>query len=252
MSGTGDLRMRGKSFALINALNTEWERLSDDSSLIVSRWAAAHAALVGCSTLADVLATLDINSDAALAALLAEHARGCGLAGRTVLQSLLGKIVLLTLRDASADVGDYVAAVWCRICTYPLENRPIKIAANLTLDALKSVKGEQRWGRRDVDVTTCPSGFRLDELQDEAFLRLSADHNSHVNALSATQVVAAANQLGLIDVPTRAVLLSVYSDGLTGMEAADRHDTTVDMVRFRCSKGVRRMAKHAALLAEAA
>ena len=253
MGGTEGLGTGGERFAIITALNVDWDRLANGSSgLVVNQWAETHRALLGCSTLSDVLRAVARNSDQVLSALLTEHAGGCQLAGRTILQSLLGKIVLLSLRDANAEVGDYVGAMWCRICTYPLDKRPVKIAANLALDTLKAVKREKQWGRRGMFVATTPNGPYLYELQNEAILRVTVDHNAELSALTATRVVARASHLGLIDVPTRAVLLSVYSDGLTGLEAADRHETTVDMIRFRCSKAVRRLAQHAALLADAA
>ena len=144
-----------------------------------------------------------------------------------------------------------MAAMWCRLRTYPRQERPGKIAANLALDTLKAVKCERRWWRRDVNVATLPPGAYLDQLHTEALQRGSLDHQAAAD-LTATGVLQAADRLGLIDDKTREVLLSVYSDGLSGREAAGRHQTTPAMIRFRCSKAVRRLAQHAALLAEAA
>jgi hypothetical protein len=47
-------------------------------------------------------------------------------------------------------------------------------------------------------------------------------------------------------------LFSVYADGLTGRAAARRHDTTPAMVRYRCSRAVRRLAEDPMVLALAA
>jgi hypothetical protein len=238
-------------FVIVDRLNREWDELLEVHDETVAVWSAEHPALAGCHGLADVLAAVRRDSDAVLFALLTERERGVELAGRVVLQAMLGKIVVMAVRDRGAEVDDYVAAMWCGICTYPLRQRPARIAANLGLDALKAVKREGRWSRADVAVMTLPQGVRLDGLQAEALARTSLDHN-HTRALTATGVLAAADELGLIDRGTRAVMASVYADGLSGRDAAARHATSPDMVRFRCSKGVRRLAQHAQLLADAA
>ena len=48
--------------------------------------------------------------------------------------------------------------------------------------------------------------------------------------------------LVLIDATSRAILGSVYADGLTSAQAAGRHGTTATAVRWRCSRDVRRLA----------
>ncbi|MBO0813222.1 MAG: sigma-70 region 4 domain-containing protein, partial [Microlunatus sp.] len=58
--------------------------------------------------------------------------------------------------------------------------------------------------------------------------------------------------LGLIDDPTRRLLLSVYAEGLSSADAAVRHGLTPTTVRFRCSRAIRRMAQHAVSIADAA
>ncbi len=250
MAGVG--RTESDAFRVVRALNAEWEQLTIRHAQSVRRWVHIHEALSGSLDLDDVLLAARQDGDAVLGALLEEDHAGDDLAGRTVLQAMLGKVVLLALRDRSAEVDDYVAAMWCRIRTYPLQNRPLKIAANLALDTLKAVKVERQWATRAVAVATLPPGQHLDRLSAEAALRETADHNGDVAGLTAGGVITAADQLGLIDAQTRAVLLSVYSDGLSGRDAATRHRTSPGMVRFRCSKAVRRLAQHASLLADAA
>ena len=97
-----------------------------------------------------------------------------------------------------------------------------------------------------------PPGPWLDQLRGEALARAEADHNAELAAVSASNLIEIAGRLGLIDSPTRDVLLSVYSDGLSGREAAARHQTSPEMIRFRCSKAVRRLAQHSVVLAQAA
>ena len=55
-------------------------------------------------------------------------------------------------------------------------------------------------------------------------------------------VLDAALGLGLIDATSRAILGSVYAEGLTSAQAAGRHGTTATAVRWRCSRDVRRLA----------
>jgi len=240
-----------RQFGIVDSLNREWDELLGAHDQTVKGWSTRHRALAGCRGLADVLEAVRRDSDAVLHALLTEREQGALLAGRVVLQAMLGKIVLMAVRDGNAEVDDYVGEMWCRICTYPLRERPVRIAANLALDSLKAVKGEKKWSRADVVVLTLPQGLRLDGIQAEALARASLDHN-HRRALTAIGVIAAADRLGLIDGGTRAVMVSVYAEGMSGRDAADLHATTPGMVRYRCSKAVRRLAQHAQLLADAA
>lgn len=240
------------TYRIIDALNADWQLLQVANAETVQRWSRDHAVLTSCHTLDDVLAAVRIAPDPTLAALLMRDAAGEELAGRAVLQAMLGKVVRMAGCDPRASVDDYIAAMWCRIRTYPLADRPVKIAANLALDVLKAVGQETRWNRRGEVVAPIPPGRLLDQLHDEALVRARADHNNGIAASTAAGVIAAAGALGLIDEPTRKVLLSVYAEGLSGRDAAARHHTTAAMVRFRCSRGVRRLAQHSASLAEAA
>jgi DNA-directed RNA polymerase specialized sigma24 family protein len=242
---------RSSNYGIVAALNAEWAGLCEERLDEVQDWAGRHPSLAGCRELTDVLVAVRGDADPVLSALLTESERGSELAGRTVLQAMLGKLVLMAARDRDAEVDDYVAAMWCRLSTYPLRERPGRIAANLALDTLKAVKCERRWCRRAVDVTTLAPDAYLDQLHTAAVHRTSLDHGAAAE-VTATGVLRAADQLGLIDGTTRDVLLSVYSEGLSGREAAGRHQTSPGMIRFRCSKAVRRLAQHAALLAEAA
>ncbi len=242
----------GKDFRIVDALNAEWDELTRENQPTVRLWAAKHQAVANCSDLADVLATVPGDPDGVLRALLIENAEGDQLAGRVVLQAMVAKIVRMALRDCRAGVDEYVAAMWCRICTYPMGERPKKIAANLALDALKAVNRETFWTRSGVEVAAFPSDAVMDYLHTQAMARARLDHNAGIEELSAQGVIATADRLGLINAQTRDVLLTVYADGLSGRAAADRHQTTPEMIRFRCSKAVRRLAQHSASLAEAA
>ena len=110
----------------LHRLDAEWRRLIEDPRV-------EHD-----------FASIPHDPDAALWRLLAAQQAGDTLAGRIVLQALLGKLVRFALSDADASLDDYLAAAWERIATYPLTTRRSSVAANLALDTLKAVKREQR------------------------------------------------------------------------------------------------------------
>ena len=81
---------RRRGFSLVEALDREWCDLGLRHPGTVSRWADRHDVLAPCGSFDDVLSAARLNSDPILAALLTEVASGDQLAGRVVLQSLIG------------------------------------------------------------------------------------------------------------------------------------------------------------------
>jgi DNA-directed RNA polymerase specialized sigma24 family protein len=239
-----------RGFHIVDALNDEWDRLAPDRGT-AALWAGRYGVLAACVDLDDVLLAINSEPDAALGALLTEVARNDRLAARTVLQAMLGKLVRMACVDDHVRIDDYVAAMWLRICDYPLARRPRRIAANLVLDTLKLVKNEQRLALR-LDIRPWPPGRRLDELHESAGRREVADHQAHLAELTADAVLDLAAGIGLVDRKARHLLESVYADGLSGEAAAKRHGTTAGSVRVRCSRAVRHLARHASQLAAAA
>ncbi|HSU37074.1 MAG TPA: hypothetical protein VLJ88_15560, partial [Propionibacteriaceae bacterium] len=98
-------------FAIVDALNRDWRELVHRDRGTVQRWSQRHAALATCDSLDDVFAAAQLNSDATLSALLTEVSNGEMLAGRIVLQALLGRLVRMAQRDHQAGVDDYIAAL---------------------------------------------------------------------------------------------------------------------------------------------
>lgn len=242
--------LSGGPYRIIDALNADWDDLRECHQHKVRDWAARHRSLSDCATLTDVLEAVPRDPDGALLALLSASAGGDELAGRVVLQAMLGKVVRMAARDVTATADDYVAVMWCLIPTYPLTQRPVRVAANLALDTLKGVRRETVFAARGSAVHVV-HGELLTELHHIARSRETLDHNA-ATTLTADSLIDAASKLGLIDGPTRQVLVSVYADGLSGRAAADRHQTSPEMIRYRCSRAVRRLAQHSTLLAEAA
>ncbi len=244
---------------LAEVLNREWVHLVDTSRETVRAWADRHSCLQTCRDLDDVLEAIRAAPDECLPALLTEDhhwcdadadrpkAGNCELAGRVVLQTMLDKMIMMARRDPTATLDDYVSLLWVRIRTYPLRRRPARIAATLALDTLKDVCRERRPPQiRPTDEAV------LGYLQAARLLADRLDHQAAISALTAGQVITAAFELDLINPLTSTVLFSVYHEGLSGRQAAARHQMSTDLVRWRCSKAVRRLARHAAELADAA
>ena len=232
--------------AIIEALNRDWDELVGRHRGSVRGWSHRHGALADCRSLADVLLAARGQPDAVLGALLTEVSTGDQLAARVVLQSMLGRIVRMAARDPSAGIDDYVAALWCRILTYPLDARPARIAANLSMDTLKAVFAERRWLRKG-EVTPWPPAVFWDEAHEHLFVTQEAE------PVHASEILRVGRDRRVIDGSAHALLVSVYVDELTGREAARRHRTSTESVRVRCSRAVRRLAAHRTeLLAEIA
>jgi DNA-directed RNA polymerase specialized sigma24 family protein len=257
-------------FALIDALNAEWSELGQDHALAgygraeICRWAAEHPALADCRNGTDVLAAIRARPDPVLGSLIGIHqhaTKHCRasrpepqrtshqFAGRIVLQTMLGKLVTMAAADRRHGVEDYVGHLWARIGSYPLQARPRRIAANLALDTLKAVTREDR---RPTGIAE-PVPVLTEALERIGLDRAAVDAaDDPIADLTAHRVLRTAATLGLIDEPTRRLLQTVYADGLTSAEAAARHGLTPATVRFRCSRAVRRLAKHATEIADAA
>lgn len=246
---TAPLISRGRH-RVVDDLNTEWAHLDHAHSALLRQWSAQHDALAGCQTLSQVLAAVRADPDDTLSALLTLAQAGDLVAGRVVLQAMLGKVVRMAGRDSAASADDYVAAMWCRILTYPLLRRPKRVAANLALDTLKAVTRE----RAPAGLVRCVAMAPDDAFDRVCSARFAADtlDNNPVAAITAPELIRAASRTGIIDADASAVLHSVYVEGLRSSDAAVRHRVTPEAVRYRCSRAVRRMASRSDVLLDAA
>jgi DNA-directed RNA polymerase specialized sigma24 family protein len=246
---SASLRRRG--FGVVEALDREWRDFDRRHPGTVRRWADRHDVLAAYHSFDDILSVAGLYHDPILAALLTEVSSGDQLAGRVVLQALIGRMVRMAQRDTRASIDDYIARLWCAIGSYPLERRPVRIAANLSMDTLKAVSREHRWMGQG-DVTLWPSRESLEELLPAAGLDGSRCHSPQPVDLEVHRVLETGAVLGLIDDSAAALLHSVYVDGMTSTEAGRRFHTSAGMVRVRCSKVVRELATHAIELSDAA
>lgn len=206
------------------ALNAEWARLALAPPPGPGVWAPV---LAGLPDLAAVLDAVRSRPDEVLGALLAAATAGDQLAGRVVVQAMLGKMVRLAVRDPTHDLGDHLLALWEVLRRYPLEARPTSIAGNLALDTLKRVR---RWRAPEEGILDCETTSRL----------IRAPWRS---STSIDEVLDAAVRLGMLDAAGRALLEDVYLDAPGPRPAATRQ---------RCSRLIRRLRAHAPELALAA
>jgi DNA-directed RNA polymerase specialized sigma24 family protein len=242
---------RWRGYHVVEALDREWHELGRRHPGTVARWADRHDVLAPCHSFDDVLSAARPSSDPVLAALLTEVSIGDQLACRVVLQALIGRMARMAQRDPRAGIDDYLARLWCAINSYPLQKRPVRIAANLSMETLKAVSREHRWMGRG-DVTLWPSSESVEELLEPATLDGSPCDLPPPVDVEVLQVLEASSSLGLIDESDAALLRGVYADGMTGSEAARRFHTSASMVRVRCSKAAKKLAAHAVELADAA
>ena len=208
----------------IAALNREWSRLCTQAA--PTHWR------VDAGTLAEVLAAIPERPDEVLGTLLRRRSQGDELAGRVVLQAMLGKLVLLAAHDPHHCAADYVTECWVQLCRYPLARRPRRIAANLALDTRRAL-----WSVAAPPLLIDPAV--LDELAPPAVTDTVA-------------MIRAATRLGLIDRPAGACLVAVYCLGLRSHEAAAKLAISPELVRWRNARSIRRLAPHAATLAAVA
>lgn len=203
------------------ALNREWRELVTTTAPAVAGWGNRYPQLASAVDLEEVLSLIADSPDAVLGALLRLGAEGDVLAWRTVLQAMLGKAVRLA-KGKPGRLSEAISELWVVIGDYPLDRRPASIAVNLSWELKR----------------------RLTEMP----LRLLPTATPRSEP-SAADTLAEAHQLGLIDTQTLRTLQLVYVDGLTSAQAAELLGISAELVRYRCSRNLRRLAGQAELLA---
>lgn len=205
----------------LREFDADWDRVAPAGSSVPAAWVGACPELSDAVDLPDVLRFVPRDPDAILLSLIRLHQAGDALAGRAVLQVMIPKAVRLALREREASLADILAALWERISTYPALRRPHHVAANLALDTLKAVVAsrESVWA-----APLFPGG--VDDGPD------------------AGAVLDAGTRLGVIDATTRRTLECVYVGGRSSRDAASELGMSRDVVRWRCSRGVRALRDH--------
>lgn len=258
---TAPTPLRHTCSTLAGRLNREWGQLGEvpTTAAALSRWASACPRLADVRTLDDVLAVIaatdEAGRDAVLLTLLELAQSGEALAGRTVLQAMLGRAVRVAATVARRDdvrgdreeaLATAVAALWQAIATYPVSARRSRVAANLAMDtvawAQRGHTGSSHFRRtyREVpvaDVRSVSETAHHDGGPDE--LRGPAD--AELMALLAWAV-----RSQVLDLDEARLLLRVYSVDGNGRPAdvrtvAEQEGLAWPTLRQRCRRLARRV-----------
>jgi hypothetical protein len=137
---------------VLRQLDREWERIADSVAgrRATRRWGSDESLFDGVRSLGALVERINERghveqSDAILLVLL-RHATEDDLAARTVLQAMMPAVKNLTAKFSTCGAWSpeetaavVVAAMWERIRSYPVDRRPRKVSANLTLDTRQRV-----------------------------------------------------------------------------------------------------------------
>jgi hypothetical protein len=270
--------------SLSRQLTHEWAQLHSLTSTRtqVRRWGRNEPALTGFTRPGDIVDAIDAGDhdrkNELLLALIRLFQAGQQLAGRTVLQALLPRIGARPGLSTSSDTGPddrrhiVLAEFWDVMSDYPIDRRPTRVAANLTLDTLHRVSGARR--RRPDDIPVDPADFASNPSLDTALTAsLSLDRGVETQALDAVdedlrpdadlrQVITWGIHRNVITVDEAQLLTISYlpavgrhtgatvsSSGCGFAAAAAELGCTQATVRQRCSRAARKLA--AAVHAEA-
>ena len=204
------------SRSIITHLNQEWQE---------SRW---ELATWGTRTLSldAILESIRFNPDLVLRELITACQAGHSLAGRTIVQALLPKLILMSRSTPYPAVEDMLSALWIRLARYPLAQRPTSIAANLVLDTRKDAIAEQR-------------------------VRMVVPSNRRTGPeMTAESILDVARCLGLATPESLSIMEKVYLDGLPSTHVASLFQITPEAVRRRCCDTMKALRENRNLLAE--
>ena len=189
----------------------------------------ANLLCAGCEP-EDLPRTLRTDDVAAIRALIAARS-GAGqtseFAGMALIQAILPALVVMASRNRRACLDDYVGQAWLVIVNFPL-TRNYKVCTNLALDCLHVVSARLRGTSRETPV----------EVVD-----MSAPEMPDNPGQVASELLTAAEELGIITSVSAPVLRSVWVDALDSASAARRHGMSPEAVRARCSRASRAMRK---------
>jgi hypothetical protein len=218
--------------------------------------------LAGAGSLDEVLAviaTQPATRDQVLLVLLERAQSGEQLAGRAVLQAMLGRAVRVSATVAQRlDVrGDQeealacaVAALWQVIATYPVRSRRARVAANLAMDtvavAQRGHTGSSHLRRRPLEVPVADLGtLRVAAHRDRELDELHGPADAELLTLLAWAV-----RTHVLDAAEAQLLLRVYTPDATGRRTsartvAEQQGLAWPTLRQRCARLTRRLREAA-------
>lgn len=226
---------------LYTRLNIDWlnmcQRPSHDAEVLT--WAASQPALADVTGLDDLARAHRADRDGVLLALLTLHQDGSGLAGRALLQLMLGKLIQLTRHarvsgyDRNIACDDRAATTVAAFMSLVAHYRPTgtNVYAALFLHTLKQI------AKVDTFAAEVPAGHHDDFVVDT-----TPEHDSGPSALA---LLDSAVERGVITVTDRLLLQRAYLDETDidlAAVAADA-DVTPAALRQRLSRAMGRLRK---------
>lgn len=226
-------------FTTADALDAEWEYLQDTPV----EWTDCPELLHAVSP-ADALALIPSFSDPILAYLIARAQAGDDLAGRTIIQAFIGKLVNMAIPARNRGVpdafDDCLATLWLTIARYRLDRRPTKIPANLAMDTLRdTLKGWIAASPKNQEVL---SGVSYEWITDD---RAESAGQPHEPWLTAQELIELAGQREWITPGMADILARVYAQGLSGVQTAQLRGCAPATVRSQCRNGIAKIRSHA-------
>lgn len=243
--------------AIYRQLLQEWVDLNRLASSVttVRRWGRLEVALGGYTRPGDIVDAIDeaggAQTDTLLLALVRLFQGGHQLAGRVVLQTMLPKLIRITLRTSPTSTDNAwtedrhhitIAEFWDVLATYPIGRRPSKVAGNLALDTLHRISGARRPEEAiPVDPADLPTG-------DPSRPTYTFDHDAAAGEINAdadlVQVITWGVTRGAITPAEGSLLATSYlpAPGASGFAAsAAELGLSQAAVRQRCSRASRRL-----------
>ncbi len=227
---------------------TEWDAWKDRPEVAarVSSWQQRRAYMAMLRTPDEIVAGCGrdrtvppLVADRRMAALVEEARYGDQVAARILLQRVLPALIArsgVRARRGHASFGTllagYTSAAWIAILTYPLDRRPVKIAANIVYEAEHELFGRPPL----IDRRTVPA------VDIGAVLPLARLDGRPVDApddplIEVVDVLARARRNGLAESAVR-LLVELAVEGRTEREIALRTGVTERAVRGRRQRAV--------------
>ncbi|SDY76768.1 hypothetical protein SAMN05661080_04545 [Modestobacter sp. DSM 44400] len=245
-----------RSVGIFGQLVDEWSRLCQLPSTRrqLHRWISAEEALAGTTSLQQLITRIDEGSreedDGLLGALIRLAQSGQTMAGRTVLQAMLPKLIRFshTTRPTreSAQAEDHrhviVATFWTVLARYPIHRRSSRVAAGLALDTLHALTADTRAGAVEFPVPAdALDQVAGDQVEETALSTKAGELSSDADLL---EVIAWGIDSGVLSGDDAAVLARVYlpEEGRpTSSTVAAELGLSPTALRQRCSRARRRL-----------
>lgn len=222
----------------VDILERDWQRELNGPQL-QSRFAAWRATEPALSPFQSPLAVLrflrragsSTRKDEVLCALL-RRARWESVAGRVVLEAMLPGLknlagrLLIDVRDREELWSVLLACAWERICSYPVQRRPRRVAANVLLDSMRATLATFSSARRDPAARAESLPSRAEALPE---------------SIGVDALLDAAISAGAITRDEAELILATRVDGAQLSVLARSRGVSSDTLRHRRGRAERRL-----------